>query len=436
MNRKHTLQIGLYAAVFAIIWGPKISIGAIGPDGLVRAYFIVISMLIVGAVYHTFPKIDLQVNEVSLAVVGMIGAIILSIISATLIHGYPFQIGDIFDLVIWGTYAMMLLTIPPLITRGVARRTIGAFLGLAGLGALFALLQNPLHVDAALKLGSLYTPPPHLSDLVSRSSGPAANPNRLAQLISLPLLITFAALYRQLSDRKITLEIVVLSGLAAILSLGIFYSYSRSGAILTGVGLMAILAVAFRNRLGDGDYRRLVFGVVIGGGALAVLSILALKPGLLGRFANLTNPLQDSSLQLRMERWDAMLPIMADAILLGHGPSKYALNSVYGYPYPAIDSGVFVWTYHYGIVGMFAAVYLLWNLLKLCHRNAADKVFYRSEWLLWSTTTGAFAWLVGSVAIWFILPFFRTRQSFVAFLLVAVLILGIDRQKGKFGSTN
>ncbi|WP_225871851.1 O-antigen ligase family protein [Halosegnis rubeus] len=300
----------------------------------------------------------------------------------------------------------------------VAERCFKLILLTTVLISLFAITQALEFQFAVTTLGELYTVRSPRVVAIS-PTGTTSNPNTLGKLVLLPLFAFFGLFYRSIvSTGAVNILRTVLWGGSALLSgLIIILSDSRSALVGAILGLGIILCTLILVQLGSSKRRRLV----IGGTAVTVLSGLILSIFVLdiGRIGDLQHPLEDNSLQRRFTKWEAILPIILERPLIGHGPSNRFIEEV---SFRYIDSGVLSWLYHYGILGVLSYLYLVLGAVRLGVSGLSDENLFQERPVLWSASVAVLGWLSGTLAVWTVAGVPQSRRVFALVVFVAALV--------------
>lgn len=419
------LSIGVYLMILTVIWSPYFTpSGKLDAAGLLRADQILIPVLILWIVVSTLPNAQILTSTITLLLVSIVAVIFLSYIFGILIRSYPASLGDSFDILIWATYAAIIAIIGPAIPYNTARKAI-LLLIIASVGAAILSLFQYLELFAINSVISpVFTEGIHLTRVARRSTGPTGNPNVLAQLLSMPLLVAFALLVRSIGESfrnpETSFQNLALILIICILSAGVYVTFSRSGAVSTVVGMGYIATVYTFSNIGSkrARHRFITFGVLA---TITIIIIITLGAVDLGRFANLTNITADSSFRARLRRWDEAIIIIKKALIIGHGPSEIGLRN---YQYTYIDSGFLSWWYHYGLIGVALFIGLLTTTLANLTRIMLLTEVYSKKPVVWGAAAATAGWCLGALFVWPVMTVGQTRRTFTLFLILLGLIIG------------
>lgn len=422
-SRKRTItRVGvflLYLTTLAVLLSPQFSLtGDIGPSGLLRADQLIIPSLVIILSLINLERVKIPVTRLSLGLLAITAVITISLILNIFLFDLDPAAGDLFDILIWCTYAVMFMIVGGNVSPSIAEQCFKLILLVTAFIGIFALLQA-IELQFAVKtIGELYTTRSPRSVGLS-PTGTTSNPNTLGKLVLVPLFAFFALLYRSLagSEKADPLRTVLWGGGAFLFGSIIIISDSRSalGAAVVGIGIIGC-ALVF-GRIGDPKRRKLV----ISGSAIAVFSALILAIFVLeiGRIGNLQHPLQDDSLQRRFIKWKSILPIILERPLVGHGPSKQFVEKV---SFRYIDSGVLSWFYHYGVMGVLSYLYLVLGAVHLGVRGLTDTDLFRNRPILWSASVAVLGWFSGTLAAWTVAGVPQSRRVFTFALLITALV--------------
>lgn len=408
----------LYLTTFAILLSPQFSpTGNIGPSGILRADQLILPTLVISLAATNITGIRLPVTRLSLGLLAMTLVIPASIISNTFIFGLVPVVGDLFDILIWFTYAVMFMVVGGNVSSDIAERCIKFILAVTVFIAIFAHLQA-VEVQFAVKtIGGFYTArSPRIVGL--SPTGTTSNPNTLGKLVLVPLFAFFALLYRSLvgTEQVDQFRTALLGGGVFLFGSVIIMSDSRSALGAAVIGLSIISSALIFGQIGNSNRRRLV----ISGTAIAVFLSLILTIFVLeiGRIGYLQHPFQDDSLQRRFSIWKSILPIILQRPLLGHGPSKQFVGEM---SFKYIESGVLSWFYHYGIIGILSYLYLVLGAIRLGIRGLINKDLFQNRPIMWSGAVAVLGWFSGTLAAWMVVGVPQSRQVFTLAILVAAL---------------
>lgn len=418
----------LYLTTLAVLLSPQFSpTGNIGPSGLLRADQLIIPTLIILLAVIDPKRIRLLMTRLSLGLLAISVVITTSLILNIFLFGLDPAAGDLFDILIWSTYAIMFMIVGGSISPSIAEQCFKFVLIITTLIATFALLQA-VEIQFAVKtISEFYTTRSPRKVGIS-PTGTTANPNTLGKLSLVPLFAFFALFYRSLvrKEQAAPLRKVLWGGSSLLFGSIIIISDSRSalGAAVIGFGIIGSALVL--GRVGDSKRRSLV----ISGTAIAVFSALILAIFVLdiGRIGDLQHPLQDESLQRRFTKWNAILPFLLERPIIGHGPSNRFVREV---SFRYIDSGTLSWFYHYGIIGVLSYLYLVLGAVRLGIRGLTNTDLFRNSPIMWSGAVAVLGWFGGTIAAWTVVGVPQQRQTFTFALLIASLVATYFNGTGK-----
>lgn len=421
-------NFGIYTLVAVTIWSPYFTPPVtIGPEGFVRLDQIVLPLLVVTAGLIQHPRLRLSTSPITILLLCCTLSISISVIFGPFYNGYRVRTGDVFDIFVWFGYSLFVMVVTPSLPSPTAKRGVILTLILSVCASVLALFQTLDFSLASEVLGPLYASDTHLQYIVRRPTGTTINPNVFAQFLSLPMLISFAVVIH--AGRSETPDwlrrwrpyfIVSL----IVLLLGILSTLSRTGLVTAFVGSCTVLVVVMLFGIGKRVWRKRIIVVSFVSFAISLFTFVLFEGGM-SRFSELANPLEASSLQVRFEKWEQVLPLIMESPLIGHGPSKQALNSL---SVTFIDSGVLSWIFHFGVIGMIAFIALVIAILGFGCQILTSKSVFKQTPLGWSTVAAVVGWTVGSLVVWPVKPVAQSRRAFTLYLILIVLSLSIYKQ--------
>lgn len=424
---KKITSFGVYLLIIATIWSPYFTPpSTIGPQGILRLDQIVLPLVVVGLAISQVPNLRISVSSPGAICLVITVLVLLSTLFGVFNHGYPLRISDVFDLIIWSTYALFILVVAAVLPSMVARKGTILLIIAGTLAAILSILQILDFSIANEAIGPLYTYDPHLRTLGRRTTGPTVNPNIFGQLLSIPLFLSFALILsasRGNAPNWLTKRSPIFATSFVITGAGILATYSRTSLLTAAIGCTTIVMIVLVCRLGASLWRKRLLATIVTGiaGVSFALPLFGID---LGRFARLSNPLQAHSLQMRFAKWEKVLPYIIESSILGHGPSKLGLGTLAPF---AIDSGVLSWWFHYGIIGVFALLAFLVVIFVVGVRTFTDARTFETDPIGWAAAAALIGWTSGTIAVWPVMTVAQSRRNFTLFLILVVFVLAIAR---------
>lgn len=413
-----------YLSVVAVLTSPQFTpLSTVGPAGILRGDQILIPLLIIALTLTYADEFTIPSSYLLWGLVGITVTIGVSTVINAQLYGTGVDVGDLFDILVWATYAGTVVAVGGNLPRAVARHALRLAVVVTTLIAVIAVLQSMAVPFAIEVLAPVYTHNAHLRVIARRPTATTLNPNTLGILLSIPLYYAVARSYRSfvLEESLIRYSSVVGWALVALLcSYVILLTGSRSALLAVVAGLSTIAVVV---HTGDAGIRKRRF-FLLGTGAVMVTVALVLIVVVfeVGRYDYLANPLQDPSLQKRFEIWSVTLPLIRNRPLLGHGPSKDAL---YAAGLMFVDSGFLSWLFHYGIVGIFAYGLTLAGTLRAALGKVLAVGTFERDPVFWAASVAVVGWVAGSTVAWSVAGIVQNRRLFAfAVLFMALSIAG------------
>lgn len=413
-----------YLMILSIFVSPSFTpISTIGSEGILRLDQVLLPILLLIIVFTSDVKLNIFVTKLSL-IFGLIALLILaSLIYGTYILSHNLTVGNTYDVILWGFYfSILLLMATNLSTSDIKKSILFIFIGTLCV-SLLGLLQVFNIWESIDVLQSIYGPGKYMRS--GRVESISFNPNVYASLLLLPSFILLCELLRNLFLKykfrsrfnianPYTITVILILFVAFV---NIYFTYSRTAIVglILGVSIFAFIGIQFSELSLQHSFTLLLSGFI---GAFVLLSYLSL-PGDLGRYSELINPLNASSIQARIPNWKGTLPVIRESPLIGYGPSSegYVQAGV-----SVIDSGLLGWWYHYGLLGVLAFLSLLAVVIQYSTGILIQYDTIRENGLVWSLSMGMVLYSLVVPVMWLINPMPRYRRTFMLYLVCVILI--------------
>ncbi|WP_157971650.1 O-antigen ligase family protein [Halorussus litoreus] len=344
-------------------------------------------------------------------------------------HEYPPRMSEIFDVIIWLSYTLFVMVIAPIVPSSTAQKGILLILVLSVATVVLAILQSLNIPIASEVIAPLYATERHMQDLTRRPTATTINPNIYAQFLALPLLVSFSltlASGRPEASAWLRRRAAFFFTSFIFTAIGVLATYSRTGLLINILGALMVIALILLTGVGSVNWRKRIVAVSSVSFLVAFVAFLSIGEGI-GRFSELTNPMEARSLQVRFDKWEQILPIISESPIIGYGPSKLELNSI---PVSIIDSGTLAWWFHYGLLGVVSFLGLMIVIFVLGTQTLTNTRILDKSPVGWSAGVAVTGWTFGSLALWPIKPLPQSRRVFTLYLILVVFVIAIIRQEG------
>ena len=417
---QYIVSFFLYLLASVILLGPYFTpFSVLGPRGILRADQVLIPVLATLIIIFYSDQFVIPNNLAVLAIASMVGIISLAIFTNTILYRGTTDIGDLFDVIIWISYLALIITVPGNISIKQAKRTMLLIIWLSIGVALLGILQW-YNVNVATEIiAPIYTA--RLDTVGRQPTATLLNPNSLGKLMLFPFFFSFAQLYRTYTVENLAQSVqklVFWSALITIPVVTVVFSNSRSALVGLLFGLTICILIVTLAQLGKRKKRIKFLTFIFLFGTFSLYLIIDILE--VGRFANLQNPFQDSSLRTRFEIWERIFPVILERPLLGYGPSKSAQLEV-GVPY--IDSGYLSWWYRYGLIGLSALAAVVLAGIKTGINLVISKSVFNKSPVLWGTAIAATGWFSGAIVFGGFNNVLQDRRIFTLALFIISLLI-------------
>lgn len=412
------ISLSFYLLIFLSFLSPYFTPpSTLGPEGILRFDQVILPILLFLVVISSGGLLELNLSAITKALFGIALLILLSFLYSVYFLGIQVRIGEIYDIVIWFSYVALIAIVPSRLSLRTAKISVIILICSGIIVSIFGILQG-LEVSLITPIDEIYSPTKRITRDLRRANGTTVNPNLFSEVIAIPLLATVSLVYRfsgRDTSRYLNSKYFFLAS-SVIMILCLYFTYSRSGAAGTLIGVCALAAIILFSKVG-GKRKRRQLATIIMALPISLFIILVTVNYDFGRYSSILNLASDSSLQTRIERWLATITVIKDSILLGYGPSKQAL------PVDHADSGILNWWFHYGLISVFMFLFFVSCTLKCGFGIAKDRTIYQNRPYIWAISTSIASWSVAIPAIWIFLPVPAYRRPFTIFLLAVSIVL-------------
>lgn len=412
--------------IVATIFSPYITPPAtIGPQGTRHLAQMLIAPLLIAYISIKYRKsLMISVDGVTLIATLIFASITISAITGVFVRGYSWRLGDFYEPVQWLFYVMLLALIPPLVNKKTISKGILFILITIIVAGFLGLLQ---YIDLTI-INQYITPYYSERDPTHRVFGTEESPNIFAQLISAGLILAIGLFYATyIKERQVTKKALLLSINIAFLLVVLLLTESRSVIIGVVCGLSVTFAILYAGEVGEKSQIISYVTLIFVAGFLVFLGAITIGVG--DRFLELLYIQESNLFRIRIPESVAILPILSEAILIGHGPSIEGMaqfRDEWGY----LHSGLLTWAYHYGIVGVFLMIIFILSLCKVGIQILLNERLLNNSPVIWAGAFSVVGLSVSLLAMWPIRDFSNRRVFFLLMLLYILIISAMfERQK-------
>jgi len=417
----------LYLLIASLFFSPYFTPPTIiGTEGILRLDQVLLPTLAIAILVTTFPKIQITGSYIGFFFVLITTTVFLSLIYGVTVLSHGFRVNDLFDIIIWASYTIIFF----LAAAGISTKQVERSILIIALGTIYVSVLGLLQIFdlwfVVDVFDTVYGPGKY--EMIGRIDSISFNPNVFAQFLLLPTLIFISFLARTVilnfrtgseTDRLNRLPAVIM--ITTFLAItNIYYTYSRTILVVLVLGILTIvlLTVCFAP-VSSRIKRTFVFMTIMT--TIAVLGSFVLLGGS-GRYTELLNIAEDSSLLIRVERWVYSIPVILESPIIGHGPTEEGYLQA---DIPIIDSGILGWWYHYGAVGVSAFLALLTLIAKYGLNTLSEQEVFYSDNYTWPFALGITAYISVIPIMWITTPVPRYRRAFTLFLVCIVLLVSL-----------
>jgi hypothetical protein len=421
----------LYSLVFAVFLSPYFTPpSTLGPEGIIRLDQVVIVLLVSYIFAHTYSSLNLELNLFTLSLLGLTIVIFASYFNGIVFFGHPNRLGDVYDAAIWGAYFISSALLIGAISINTTRKMIYMILLGSFMVSLLGLLQILDLWSSTSIVQTLYAPGKF--ETSGRIDAVETNPNVYANLLMIPALTMLAYLGRgtlsyvqrySVGSRSVEYIGFVLIAFFFV-SVNIFFTYSRAVLVSTIVGGILAISIVYLKFYGWPKVAHL--SILPIGGAILLLVISQVNAGIpVGRYAELFDLATDNSFQTRIARWQQVLPLLSESLILGRGPLNNGYIPELGVNY--IDNGILSWWYQYGLLGLLLSITAWLSVLRYGIQVVKRNGNFERYPLIWSFSLGVLAYTLALPLVRTFYPVLQYRRPFMLYLISIVILISTHR---------